>query len=187
MLAGLALGIAAGLVAHGTLGGDPALAWVLTWIAQPVGKIFLRLLFMLVVPLIFAALVLGVTGLGDLRSLGRIGLKTLAYTVAVSAIAVVLGLVLVNLLRPGEGLSEEARARLTSGAADRATVMARAQAPRSGMELLTEIVPANPLRAASEGDMLAWMFFSLLFGIGLSRTRTEAARGSRTSSKGSTT
>ena len=176
MLAGLALGIAAGLVAHGTLGGDPALAWVLTWIAQPVGKIFLRLLFMLVVPLIFAALVLGVTGLGDLRSLGRIGLKTLAYTVAVSAIAVVLGLVLVNLLRPGEGLSEEARARLTSGAADRATVMARAQAPRSGMELLTEIVPANPLRAASEGDMLAWMFFSLVFGIGLSRTRTEAAR-----------
>jgi DAACS family dicarboxylate/amino acid:cation (Na+ or H+) symporter len=176
MLVGLAVGIAAGLAAHGLLAGDPALAWALTWIAQPIGKVFLRLLFMLVVPLIFAALVLGVTGLGDLRHLGRVGLKTLAYTVCVSTIAVLIGLLLVNLLRPGEGLSEEARARLTAGAAERATALVRAQAPRSGIDLLTEIVPANPLRAAAEGDMLAWMFFSLLFGVGLSLTRTEAAR-----------
>ena len=176
MLVGLAFGVVAGLAAHGALGGDPALAWVLTWIAQPIGKVFLRLLFLLVVPLIFAALVLGVTGLGDLRHLGRVGLKTLAYTVAVSAIAVLLGLTLVNLLRPGEGLSADARARLTAGAADRATALASAHAPKSGIELLTDIVPANPLRAAVEGDMLAWMFFSLLFGVGLSLTRTEAAR-----------
>ena len=96
MLIGMAVGVALGLAAHATLAGDPRLAFVLAYVAQPVGKVFLRLLFMLVVPLLFSALVLGITGLGDLRSLGRVGLKTLAYTVGVSAIAVVLGLTLVN-------------------------------------------------------------------------------------------
>src|SRR5512145_866449 len=176
MLIGLGVGVLAGLLAHGAFAGDPRLAWLLTYVAQPVGRIFLRLLFMLVVPLLFSALVLGITGLGDLRSLGRIGLRTLAYTVAVSTVAVVLGLVLVNVLRPGEGLSEESRARLLAGAGDRASVLARTQAPKSGIELLTDLVPANPLRAAADGDMLALMFFSLMFGIGLSLTRTEAAR-----------
>ena len=176
MLVGVAFGIVAGLVAHSFLAGDPGLAWFVTNVAQPIGKIFLRLLFLLVVPLIFSALVLGVTGLGDLRSLGRIGLRTLAYTVVVSAIAVLLGLTLVNLLQPGAGLSEEARARLTSGAADRATVLAKAQAPKQGIDLLTEIVPANPVKAAADGDLLGWMFFALFFGIGLSLVRTEAAR-----------
>jgi len=176
MAIGVGVGIALGLAAHAGFADSPALAWTLTWVAKPVGKIFLRLLFLLVVPLIFAALVLGITGLGDLRSLGRIGLRTLLYTIVVSSIAVALGLGLVNLLRPGEGLSPEARARMMAGAADRATVLAKAQAPKAGIDLLTDLVPANPLKAAVDGDMLAWMFFSLLFGVGLSLTRTEAAR-----------
>jgi len=176
MLVGFAVGIVAGLLAHRSFAGDPQLAWFLSHVSQPVGKVFLRLLFMLVVPLIFSALVLGITGLGDLKSLGRIGLKTLAYTVVVSSIAVLLGLLLVNLLKPGEGLSDDTRARLMAGAADRSAVLVRAQAPKSGLDLVTEIVPSNPLRAAVDGDLLAWMFFALLFGIGLSLTRTEAAR-----------
>lgn len=176
MLIGFAVGILAGLLAHRFFAGDPRLAWFLSYVSQPVGKIFLRLLFMLVVPLIFSALVLGITSLGDLKSLGRIGLKTLAYTVVVSSIAVLLGLVLVNVLKPGEGLSDETRARLMAGAADRSAVLAKVQAPKSGIDLVTEIVPANPLKAAVDGDLLAWMFFALLFGIGLSLTRTEPAR-----------
>ncbi len=176
MLIGFAIGIVAGLVAHRYFAGDPRLVWFLSHVSQPVGKVFLRLLFMLVVPLIFSALVLGITGLGDLKSLGRIGLKTLAYTVVVSSIAVLIGLVLVNVLKPGEGLSDDTRARLMAGAAERSAVLAKAQAPKSGIDLVTDIVPANPLKAAVEGDLLAWMFFALLFGIGLSLTRTEAAR-----------
>ncbi len=176
MLIGFAFGVVAGLTAHAFFAGDPRLAWLLANVAQPIGKVFLRLLFMLVVPLIFSALVLGVTGLGDLRHLGRIGLKTLAYTVGVSAIAVLIGLGLVNLLKPGEGMSERERAALTAGAADRTTVLAKAQAPKGGIELLTDIVPANPVRAASDNDLLAVMFFSLFFGIGLTLTRTEKAR-----------
>ncbi len=176
MLIGFAIGIVAGLVAHRYFAGDPRLVWFLSHVSQPVGKVFLRLLFMLVVPLIFAALVLGITGLGDLKSLGRIGLKTLAYTVVVSSIAVLLGLVLVNVLQPGKGLSDDTRARMMAGAAERSAALAKAQAPKSGMDLVTEIVPANPLKAAVDGDLLAWMFFALIFGIGLSLTRTEAAR-----------
>lgn len=175
MLLGMATGVVLGLAAHAFLAGDPRLAFVLSYVAQPIGKVFLRLLFMLVVPLLFSALVLGITGLGDLKSLGRVGMKTLAYTVVVSAIAVVLGLTLVNLLRPGEGMSEATRARMTAGAADRSAVLAKAAAPKSGMDLLTDLVPANPLRAAADGDMLAVMFFSLMFGVGLSLVKTDAA------------
>ncbi len=121
---------------------------------------------MLVVPLIFSALVLGVAGLGDLRRLGRVGLKTLAYTVCVSAIAVLLGVLLVNLLRPGDGVSPEARARLLAGAASGAGGDPPERA-RTGTELLVQIVPDNPIKAAADGDMLAVMFFALCFGIGL--------------------
>ena len=176
MLIGFLAGAIAGLVAHRFFAGEPALAWSITWVAQPIGRLFLRLLFMLIVPLVFAALVLGVVGLGDLRSLGRVGFRTLVYTVVVSSIAVVIGLGLVNLFRPGDGLSEEARARLLEGAADRATVLAKAQAPKKGLDLLLDIVPANPVRAAADNDLLAWMFFSLMVGIGVALTRTEAAR-----------
>jgi DAACS family dicarboxylate/amino acid:cation (Na+ or H+) symporter len=132
---------------------------------------------MLVLPLIFSALALGVAGLGDVRGLGRVGLKTLAYTIVVSSIAVVIGLVLVNLLRPGEGMSAETRARLSEGAAERAaTFSSTASAPKTGVDLFIQIIPDNPVKAAAGGEYLAWMFFSLAVGVGLLLTRTEAAR-----------
>ena len=88
---------------------DPGLATFIRYVAQPVGQVYIRLLFMLVIPLVLPALALGVAGLGDLRRVGRIGMRTLAYTVVVSTIAVLLGLGLTNLLRPGDGMSEVAR------------------------------------------------------------------------------
>jgi len=177
MLLGGVTGAAGGVLAHLTLRDSPLLDAFVRYGTQPVGQIFLRLLFMLVIPLIFSALVMGVAGLGDLRRLGRIGLKTLAYTVVVSSIAVVIGVVLVNTLRPGEGLPPAQRAELTASAAERASSLATATAaPRTGIQFLIHLVPDNPLRAAVEGDMLAVMFFSLLAGIGLTLTSTPAAR-----------
>jgi Na+/H+-dicarboxylate symporter len=176
MLVGFLVGAAGGVAAFLLLGDDPALAAFIKNLTQPAGQIFLRLLFMLVVPLIFSALALGVAGLGDLKHLGRIGLKTLAYTACVSAIAVAIGVTLVNTLRPGAGMSEASRARLTAGAAERAaTVASTASAPKTGIDLLVHIVPDNPIRAAANGDMLAVMFFSLMVGIGLTLTQTDAA------------
>ena len=124
MVAGLAAGIGAGIAARMLFGGTPGLARFIEYVAQPAGQIFLRLLFMLVIPLVFSALVLGVAGLGDLRSLGRIGLKTFVYTLTVSSIAVFLGIFLVNTLQPGRGLSPETQARMLEGAAQRASSIA---------------------------------------------------------------
>ena len=86
MLLGLVAGLVLGVTAHLVWGDAPALQQFVRFVTEPAGKIFLRLLFVLVIPLIVSALALGVSGLGDMRALGRIGLKTLAYTIVVSTI-----------------------------------------------------------------------------------------------------
>src|SRR5688572_23448462 len=178
ILIGGLLGAVAGIVAHllfaTETGLDPGLERFVRIVSGPIGQIFLRLLFMLVIPLIFSALVLGVVEMGDPRRLGRVGLKTLLYTILVSAIAVLIGVTLVNVLQPGAGISPELKARLTAGAAERAASLTSAAPPKTGVDLLTQIVPNNPVKSAAEGDMLGVMFFSLLFGIALAITRTEA-------------
>ena len=176
MLIALLGGAAAGVLAHVVAAGSPALDVIIRYVAQPIGQIFLRLLFMLVVPLILSGLSLGVAGLGDLRSLGRIGLKTLAYTVLVSSIAVLIGITLVNLLEPGRGVPPETRTLLMQGAGDRAKALVAASPPKTGIDFLVQLVPANPVRAASEGDYLALMVFSLFLGVGLTLTPSAAAR-----------
>ncbi|HVS00180.1 MAG TPA: dicarboxylate/amino acid:cation symporter [Thermoanaerobaculia bacterium] len=184
ILIGGLLGAAAGVAAHYLLGGDPGLKAFIRYVTGPVGQIFLRLLFMLVIPLIFSALVLGIAGMGDPRSLGRVGLKTLLYTVVVSAIAVLIGVTLVNVLQPGAGISPELKARLTAGAAERASAVAGAEAPKTGVDLLLDIVPRNPVKAAADGDMLGVMFFSLMIGLGLALTPTAAAERFREAVEG---
>jgi DAACS family dicarboxylate/amino acid:cation (Na+ or H+) symporter len=89
---------------------------------------------------------------------------------------VVLGLTLVNTVQPGTGVPAEARAALTADAASRASGLASAHAPASGWSLLIGIVPDNAVKAAANGDMLAVMFFALMIGVGLTLTRTDAAR-----------
>ena len=176
ILAGGLVGLAAGVLAFALFRDTPGLAGFIAYVTRPAGQIFLRLLLMLVVPLVFAALALGVAGLGDIRSLGRVGLKTLAYTVTVSLIAVLIGLSLVRLFHPGEGLSPETRQRLLAGAGARAAAITSAPSPKSGLDLFVQIVPDNPVKAAAGGDMLAVMFFSLMVGVGLLLTKTEGAR-----------
>jgi DAACS family dicarboxylate/amino acid:cation (Na+ or H+) symporter len=174
MLIGLVLGLTLGTIAHATLGGSPALDGFVRYVTEPAGKIFLRLLFMLVIPLIVSALALGVSGLGDMRRLGRIGLKTLAYTVAVSTIAVLIGVTLVNLVRPGAGIAPDVREKLSAQAG---SVPAPAPAAgTTGVDFLVGLVPNNVVKAMADGDMLAVMVFALLLGLGLALTRTEPAR-----------
>ena len=173
VLIGAVIGAVAGALAHMLV--PPGLDFFIRNIAIPVGQIFLRLLFMLVVPLLFSALALGVAGLGDARALGRIGIRTLAYTVIVSIIAVALGVTLVNVMGPGRGIDPDLRASLLAQAADRASSITAAQPSTTGISLLVNIVPDNPIRAAANGDMLGWMFFSLMIGVGLCLTRSPAA------------
>ena len=174
MLLGIAIGIIGGIGSFFFFGEHAYLNTFIRCFTQPIGQIFIRLLFMLVIPLIFSALALGVAGLGDLRHLGRIGLKTLVYTVAMSAIAVLLGVFLVATLTPGSGISDDMKARLLAGAAERsAGLPSTTTAPKTGIDLFIQIIPDNPIRAAANGDMLAVMFFSLMVGIGLALSQAD--------------
>jgi DAACS family dicarboxylate/amino acid:cation (Na+ or H+) symporter len=176
MLVGFVVGIGAGLLVHVLA---PGAAWVdllTTYVTQPVGQIFLNLLFMLVIPLLFSALVMGVAEMGDIRSLGRVGWRLLIYTIVVSTIAVVIGLVLVNVLRPGDGVDPAlAQQLLTQGSARAQEIVSGNASAGSGMSLIVQIVPKNVVAAAAASDLLAVMFFALMFGIGLVLTRTAAA------------
>src|SRR5690606_15081101 len=101
MLLGFAVGLGGGLYVN--LTGQVVIPVVMDLVVA-VGQIFLRLLFMLVLPLLFSALAVGVAEMGDLKSLGRVGYKTLLFTIMVSAIAVAIGLGMVNLFQPGAGV-----------------------------------------------------------------------------------
>jgi DAACS family dicarboxylate/amino acid:cation (Na+ or H+) symporter len=172
MLAGLVGGAALGIVSRLLFGDAPALERFITLVTEPVGRIFLRLLFMLVVPLVVSGLALGVTGLGDLRQLGRIGLRTLAMTFVLSACAVVLGVTLVNVVGPGRGVDPELVARFHAGKAPPTA----APAGPTGVDFIVRLVPDNVVRAIVDGDVLAVMVFSLFLGLGLALTDTAAAR-----------
>ena len=102
ILLGLVVGAIFGIAANQILTADhPAVLWINTYIAGPVGQVFLRLLIMIVVPLIFASIALGVAGLGDLKRVGRIGGKTIAYFLTTTVIAAAIGLTLVQVFEPG--------------------------------------------------------------------------------------
>ncbi len=174
MLIGLAVGAVLGVLANLAFGGSAQLEALVAYGTEPIGRIFLRLLFMLVLPLIVSALALGVAELKDLRELGRIGLKTLAYTVFVSTVAVIIGVTLVNIIRPGDGLSPQLRVQLTARAAAPAAGALTGDA--SGVDFIVQLVPSNLIKAMADGDMLAVMVFALFLGVGIVVTRTDAAR-----------
>ncbi|HEY1335250.1 MAG TPA: dicarboxylate/amino acid:cation symporter [Myxococcaceae bacterium] len=171
MLLGLVVGAGLGLIARALAGDAAWLRWTLTNVTGPLGQIFLRLLFMLVVPMIFSALVMGVADL-ELRHLGRLGVRALGYTVVISSIAVLIGLVLVNVFRPGEGMSDEVRALARTSVVPKA---AAAPSDTSPAALLVSIVPDNPVKAAANGDYLGLIFFALVFGMALGLTRSPAS------------
>ncbi len=163
-------GAVAGLVANALWGDSPFLAWLVDNVTYPAGRIFLRLIFMVVVPLILSALTLGVAELGDVRRLGRVGLRTLLFTVVLSSISVLLGVAAVNIVRPGAGLSESQRADLirvldTGSARDSIPVTSK-----TGVQFFLDLIPENPLEAmvnAFRGEMLAVMFFALFLGLAI--------------------
>lgn len=173
ILLGLILGTALGLLCHPWQG--PWLDLAISYIAQPLGQIFLRLIFMVVLPLVFSSLVLGIFELKDFSKLGRVGVKTLVYTLVTTPISVLVGLGLVTLFKPGVGLDPSMIGQL----APQATLLEPLQATRTVTEALVSLIPKNPLLAAShalEGDMVAFMVFTLIFGIALLLVRGERER-----------
>jgi len=176
MAIGFGLGLLLGLVVHATGGGDAEwVKWVTTYVTTPFSKVFLNLIFMLIVPLLFSALVVGIAEMGDIRALGRIGWKTLAYTVILSSIAVIIGLVLVNVFKPGAGVDPALAQSLLTDNAERAKeIVASVDKQPRGLDMLLSIVPDNVINAAgNNGSILALMFFAVMFGVGLVLTESE--------------
>ncbi len=176
MLIGFLVGTFGGILAYAFAADAAWLDLAVRYVSQPVGTIFLRLLFMLVVPLVFSALVLGVSDIGDIATLGRLGKRTLLWVVAVTAIAVTIGLTLANLIEPGRGLPPEVGAQLQAEAASRTSGMIERGKELHGIDLLVNIVPDNPVRAAANGDLIGVMFFALLVGIAIVAIRSDNTR-----------
>lgn len=180
---GLSIGVVAGLIANALWGETAGLDWLIRNLIAPIGQVFLRIIFMAVIPLIFSALALGVAELGDIRQLGRIGGRTLLYTVIVTMISVFIGLTLVNLVKPGVGLSEAER-QLLAGSITSTTVNKAIQSAaeaKSIVQTLLDLIPKNPLADAvgafdenyRGGGVLAVMVFSLFVGLALALSRSE--------------
>jgi DAACS family dicarboxylate/amino acid:cation (Na+ or H+) symporter len=174
MLIGFLVGLIAGLIVYSTQQGAPWVEAVTTYVTQPIGQVFLRLLFMLVIPLLFSALVVGISEMGEVRSLKRVGLRTLAYTVVVSSIAVAVSLLVVNLLKPGAGVDPVLASELLAEQGERAGAIVRAGAEQpSGIDAFVTIIPQNLVEVmGSNSAILSVMFFALFFGIGLLLTDT---------------
>ena len=141
-----------------------------------IGDIFLALIKLVVVPLVFLSLLVGVASLGNLRQLGRIGGLTLGYFLTTTVAALVIGVTLATVLRPGDALDDEQSAAMLAsyeGAAGSAVSNA-AGAPQFG-EQIVSIVPTNPFRSLVSGDMLQIIFLALLFGVALTLLDPERA------------
>ena len=186
ILIGLVAGVVAGVSVNYFLGGDnPRVVWVISNVTEPVGQLFLRMLLMIVVPLVFSSLFVGVAGIGDVRKLGRVGLKSFAYTFIISAISVVIGLTLANTIRPGDRIAPETAAKLQQRyGSDAAKKLEEAQqsgvADSAMMQVVKTLVPSNPIaaiagvpdnpsKATSGGtpNMLHLMFFALIIGVAI--------------------
>jgi DAACS family dicarboxylate/amino acid:cation (Na+ or H+) symporter len=184
ILIGLVVGAVSGLLANAYCPPEPdgspnsSLLWIAKNIADPIGQIFLRLIFMVVIPLVFAALVLGVVSIGNVRQLGRMGLQTLLFTLVLSTASVAIGVGLANLVKPGERIPEDKRQELRArfeNRSDTAKAVAQAKQTKPITTILLDIIPRNPLQemvgaldgSSPGGGMLAVMFFALMFGLAI--------------------
>lgn len=180
ILLGMVVGIVAGVAVNSLAGGDPRLDWFIRNFSEPIGQLFLRLLLMTVIPLVFSSLVVGVAGMGDIRKVGRIGLKSVGYTVVISAISVVIGISAVNIIQPGKRLDPATAAdlqhRYSSDATKRVQDAQKTGASDSAlMTAVKTLIPTNPVAAVASDppNMLHLMSFAVILGIALTLLSPE--------------
>lgn len=166
LLLSLLFGACAGLLLH-PYGQSETLQIFNRYLLEPIGQLFLRLIFMIVVPMVMSGLMLGVYQLSSHHGLARVAKRTLFFTVLASSASVVIGVSLVNVFEPGVGLKI---AHIAGQGAALQTIEQHAAAAKPVVQSLLEIIPKNPFATASqalEGGMLPLMFFSLAFGAAL--------------------
>lgn len=186
IIIGMVVGILLGIGLKNSGLSESTIDTVVDWVT-PVGQIFLRMVFMTVIPLIFSALVMGIAEMGDLKKVGRIGKKLLLYSLIVSSISVFIGITMVDVFRPGDSLTPETRDYLTAEFMEKSTEaagFAEASKERTVGDIITNIVPKNPLADMARafdpgyagGGLLAVMFFALIFGVALASIDQQKAQ-----------
>ena len=160
------IGLVAGAIT-GTLAEQMGVGhWVVA--LEPLGQAFIRLLIMIVIPLVMASLIIGTASLGDLKKLGRIGIKTMGYYLVATALAVALGLAVATTFQPGSGLDEDVQTQLLSDYAGTNEARLESMQEAPGLQdILFNIIPRNPFASMASMDMLQIIFFALFLGIAL--------------------
>ncbi len=182
---GMLVGILAGLVVKNLDLPEEALDSVVKWVT-PVGRLFMNMVFMMVIPLILSALILGIAEIGGTRKLGRMGGRLLVYTLVVSFIAVLIGVAMVNVFKPGHTISTETRTYLIeSFSSEVAQANRQAEAidkeSRNVGDVIAQLVPRNPFEdmvnafnpAYTGGGLLSVMVFALVFGVAMGAVGEE--------------
>lgn len=164
IMIGLLAGIAIGALLHRFPESRP---WLVDNILQPAGDIFIKLMKMIVVPIVFSCMVVGIAGHGDGKSLGRIGVKSLSYFFCITTLAIIIGLVMGNLLKPGAGTE------LASLHAANITLPTSNGAGHSLGQIIVGIIPDNVINAMAQGSLLSVLFFAVMFGLGVARLPAE--------------
>ncbi|WP_243296637.1 cation:dicarboxylate symporter family transporter [Bacillus litorisediminis] len=154
------IGLLFGIIVGAIFYGNPEVASYL----QPIGDTFLRLIKMIVVPIVVASIVVAVAGVGDIKQLGKIGGKTILYFEIITTIAIIVGIASANIFQPGAGVN---MTDLETTDINSYVDTAESEESKTLVDKLVQIVPTNPIAAIAEGDMLAIIFFSLMFGLGV--------------------
>jgi proton glutamate symport protein len=156
ILVGLILGIAVGAAFY----GNPAVESYL----KPIGDIFIRLIKMIVVPIVFSSLVVGIAGVGDIKQVGKLGAKTIIYFEIVTTVAIILGLLIANVVHPGTGVN---MGELSKVSIENYVSTAETVSNHRFIDTFVNIVPNNIFEALTSGNMLSVIFFSVMFGLGV--------------------
>ncbi|MFZ4404325.1 MAG: dicarboxylate/amino acid:cation symporter [Pseudobdellovibrionaceae bacterium] len=183
LLTALILGMSLGIVFH-AVGESSILSLISANILYPIGQIFLSLIFMVVVPMVFSALTIGVYELGRGSGLGKVAAKTFYYTVLASSASVLIGIGLVNYFKPGEGFKiEVAKDSLATNTTAFEIVQKNADSAKTFAQSIIDLIPKNPLASATQaldGEMIPLMVFALLFGFALALAHNKRSQTSST-------
>ena len=164
ILIALILGIVVGAVLH----NQPEIKdSIVNNVLAPLGKIFISLIKMIVIPIVFSTLILGIAGVGSTKSLGRLGFKTILYFEIITTIAILVGLVAANIFQPGAGV-DKAMLVTTDISQYQHTAQEVGSQSHGLVQTILSMIPTNIVNSMAHGEMLPVIFFAVLFGIGLS-------------------
>ena len=169
ILIALVLGIVVGAILHNQ---PEEREWLIGNVLRPAGDIFIHLIKMIVVPIVIATLIVGIAGVGDAKKLGRIGVKTIVYFEIITTIAIVVGITLANVFHPGTGIDMSTLTAVDISQYKATTEQVEGQ-PHSLVSTILSLIPENIFASIVKGDMLPVIFFSVMFGLGLSSLPAE--------------